>query len=301
MEFRKYQHVERFGTDEVRGIEVGTNYVFPKIDGTNASIWLGDDGEMHCGSRNREISEDEDNAGFYKWATNQTNLAQFVHSYPFLRLYGEWLVPHSLRTYRGDAWKRFYVFDVSEESEDESNLIPYETYQPLMETYGIDYIPPIAIIRGGSYETFVPLLEKNVFMIEDGKGAGEGVVIKNYEYTNKQHNQVWAKIVRNEFKEKHAKTMGVSATDAGKMLEEELVDKFCTAAFIEKEHAKIVVEKEGWQSQYIPMLLGRVYSEFVKEELWNIIKSYKLPTINFKTLNTFVTIKIKKVKHELFA
>lgn len=32
MEFRTYQHIERFGMDEVDGIEVGTTYVFPKID-----------------------------------------------------------------------------------------------------------------------------------------------------------------------------------------------------------------------------------------------------------------------------
>ena len=40
MEFLKYQHVERVGTSEVENIELGTCYVFPKIDGTNASIWI---------------------------------------------------------------------------------------------------------------------------------------------------------------------------------------------------------------------------------------------------------------------
>jgi len=34
MEFRKYQHIERFGTDEVDGIEFGKCYIFYKIDGT---------------------------------------------------------------------------------------------------------------------------------------------------------------------------------------------------------------------------------------------------------------------------
>jgi hypothetical protein len=37
MEFRKYQHIERFGTTEVKNIELGKVYVFPKIDGTNGS------------------------------------------------------------------------------------------------------------------------------------------------------------------------------------------------------------------------------------------------------------------------
>ena len=42
MKFEKYQHVERFGTSEVEGIELGRTYVFPKLDGTNASVWLED-------------------------------------------------------------------------------------------------------------------------------------------------------------------------------------------------------------------------------------------------------------------
>jgi hypothetical protein len=39
--FIKYMHLERFGNDEVEGIEIGTTYVFPKLDGTNAQVWLG--------------------------------------------------------------------------------------------------------------------------------------------------------------------------------------------------------------------------------------------------------------------
>ena len=301
MNFRKYQHIERFGTDEVLGIDIGTNYVFPKIDGTNASVWLGDDGELRAGSRIRELAVDNDNAGFCAWAMKQDNLVRFVKAHPNVRLYGEWLVPHSLRTYRDDAWKRFYVFDVSFEIGEDAELVSYDRYQPMLEEYGIDYIPPIAVIRGGTYEAFIRLLEKNVFMIQDGKGAGEGIVIKNYEYRNKQHRQVWAKIVTNEFKERHAKVMGAPVVKTEAMVEQEIVDQFCTEAFVSKEHAKIVVEKDGWQSQYIPMLLGRVFSELVKEEIWNIVKAHKMPTVNFKTLNTLVTAKVKTVKRELFA
>lgn len=33
MEFRKYMHLERFGNDEVQGIELGTCYIFSKLDG----------------------------------------------------------------------------------------------------------------------------------------------------------------------------------------------------------------------------------------------------------------------------
>ena len=34
--FLKYMHLERYGNEEVDGIEQGTTYVFPELDGTNA-------------------------------------------------------------------------------------------------------------------------------------------------------------------------------------------------------------------------------------------------------------------------
>ena len=95
--------------------------------------------------------------------------------------------------------------------------------------------------------------------------------------------------------------MGCPVLEAQKMIEEKIVEDFCTSAFIEKEYAKIVTEKEGWQSKYIPELLGRVFSELIKEEIWNIVKKYKYPKVNFKTLNALVIQKIKEVKKELFA
>ena len=49
---------------ETDGIELGKVYVFPKIDGTNGSVWI-DDGIIKAGSRNRELTLDNDNAGFY--------------------------------------------------------------------------------------------------------------------------------------------------------------------------------------------------------------------------------------------
>jgi len=57
---------------------------------------------------------------------------------------------------------------------------------------------------------------------------------------------------------------------------------------------------DGWSSKYIPRLLGIVFYDLVNEELWNIIKKKKNPTINFKTLNILTVLKIKEIKPELF-
>lgn len=110
--FKKYQHLERFGNTEVSQIELGECYVFPKIDGTNASVWI-TDGVIMAGSRTRELSIESDNAGFYAWVIEQDNIKRYLNQNPTHRLFGEWLVPHSLKTYRQNAWRKFYVFDVA--------------------------------------------------------------------------------------------------------------------------------------------------------------------------------------------
>ncbi len=301
MEFRKYQHIERFGTDEVQDIELGFVFIFPKIDGTNASVWL-NNGELKAGSRNRALSLESDNAGFYAAMLDDQRIHDYLVKHPEHRLYGEWLVPHSLKTYRQDAWRKFYIFDVCLDRDDTVEYIPYDIYKPMLEEFNLDYIPPIATVKNGTYEAFLKALDKNTFLIEDGKGVGEGIVIKNYDFYNKYRRQTWAKIVTNEFKEKNAKAFGVPmpTIQTGKMVEEEIIDQFCTDALIEKEYAKIVAEKEGWRSEYIPILLGRVFHELITEESWNFVKKFKMPTINFKTLNTLAINKVKAVKSDIF-
>jgi hypothetical protein len=302
MEFKRYQHVERYGTDEVDGIEIGKCYIFPKLDGTNGSVWLDDNGNIKAGSRNRELTLEQDNRGFYAYILSNENIKRYLEKHPTHRLYGEWLIPHSLRTYREDAWRRFYIFDVCLDKEDgDVEYIPYDIYKPMLEEFNLDYISALAIIKNPSYEQLINILKQNIFLIEDGKGIGEGIVIKNYDFYNKWKRQTWAKIVSSEFKEQHAKIMGAPEINGKTLIEEKIIDEFCTSAFIEKEYAKIVNEMNGWQSKYIQMLFGRVYSELVKEETWNIVKKYKNPKIDFKTLNTLLINKVKEVKKELFA
>lgn len=305
--FKKYQHLERFGTSEVQNIELGECYIFPKIDGTNASVWI-HNGEIQAGSRTRHLSIDKDNAGFLEWVMRQDNIIKYLNENPTHRLFGEWLVPHSLKTYREDAWRRFYVFEVTtDKSEDEMahendekfNYLHYNEYKPLLEKFNIDYIPPISVIRNSNYEQLVNQLMKNDFLIEDGKGYGEGIVLKNYDFKNKYGRKTWAKIVTSEFKEKHAKVMGRNPIEGKKMVEEEIADKYVTTAFCEKEYSKIDNEL-GWTSKMIPRLLNTIYYEVVKEESWNFVKENRNPTINFKTLQHFVFAKVRERLPQLF-
>jgi hypothetical protein len=273
MEFRKYQHVERFGSEETEGINNGLCYVFPKIDGTNAQLWM--DGGLCAGSRKRELSEDSDNAGFYVWAQKQENILSFFQSYPHLRLYGEWLVPHTLRTYNDDAWNKFYVFDVM----DDDVYLPYEEYKLILEKFDIEYIPLLTKIENPTYEELVALLDKNTYLVKEG--VGEGIVIKNYAYRNKFGHVKWAKIIKGDF-----------ANNSSEILEKEIVDRYVTESLVKKEKAKIENEC-GWNDKMMPRLLNTVYHCLIQEEGWNFIKKYKNPTIDFGKLNYYSNEKVK--------
>ena len=558
VEFRKYQHVEKFGTTEVEGIELGEVVIFPKLDGTNGSVWLGDDGKIRAGSRKRELSIDDDNAGFYAYISQHKGIRSLLKEHPHWRLYGEWLClsgdtvirktsggkngnymtlremyafsqkkivdtqkwttkdgtmkenkvkrskswwdrkgypsifslymdediikankikgifytgtkkvflvttrkgysiksspdhlfftphgfvalkdlnnndcvaisplsnmgrkkrtygtgtnymyktiyeyrdsigacercgnttclevhhkdgnlnnnqienyevvcvdchkasdvhkkkftgfvygyefdkivsivdageddcydismegegdnaanfvangflvhncPHSLKTYKDDAWRKFYVFDVLYDSpeDDDVEYIPFNYYQESLDIHGIDYIIPLCTMKNPSYENLVKALESNTFLIKDGKGTGEGIVIKRYDYVNRYGRTTWAKMVTNDFKVKHTKEQGIPEILTKQMVEQRIADIYCTEWLIEKEYQKIATEHDGWHSECIPELLGRVYYELIREECWKFVKELKNPTINFKTLHGLVIQKIKQVKPELF-
>jgi len=297
--FREYMHIEKWGNVPVEGIHLGETYVFPKLDGSNASLWFSrDTGIIHGGSRHRVLSLDADNQGFLAYAASNPVFHEFFSRHPELRLYGEWLVPHTLKTYREDTWRRFWVFDVY--NDDTQQYLPYSDYQSILEEAKIDYIPTLAIVRNASLDDFVKLLDANVLFITDGKGTGEGIVIKNYNFYNKDNAQVWAKIICSEFKEQHHRVMGAPEI-GGTLVEEQIATKFVTKALCEKTLAKITSEHNGWESKYIPELLGRIYYDVIAEEMWNICKEHKHRlTINFPTLRSFITKQIKKHLPETF-
>ena len=80
-----------------------------KIDGTNAQVYITDDGRMLTGSRTRWISPEDDNFGFAAWARdNKDELMQLGPG----RHFGEWWGQGIQRKY-GLNERRFSLFNVS--------------------------------------------------------------------------------------------------------------------------------------------------------------------------------------------
>lgn len=294
-EYKKYMHIEKIGNAEVEGIEMGTVYVFPKIDGSNCQIW-NEENKIKFGSRQRELSLDNDNAGFMKWALENVDLDIFAQCLD-IRLYGEWLVPHTLKTYRDDVWRKWYVFDVQSIG---GKYWSYEEYAPLLDAFNIEYIPPLRILKNPQQDDLIKCLNENQYLVAEGKGIGEGIVLKNYEFVNRFGRQVWAKMVTSDFKAKHNKEMGAPVSKCTDMPEERLVDKYLTKDILDKIIANIKVECDGWSSKYIPRLLGVAYHDLVTEHIWDFVQKEKCKKIDFTVLSRFANNKIKQLFPEIF-
>lgn len=303
-EFNKYQHLERVGTQATDGLLIGKCYIFPKLDGTNASIWNNND-MLAAGSRNRELSPEADNHGFFNAISKDSRYVDLIKKYPDYVFYGEWLVPHSLRTYQDDAWKKFYIFDVMDFSDPANpGYLHYDVYSEILKELDLPYIPCIATIRNPDYELLQKSVQTNVYLIKENSGYGEGIVVKRYDFVNRYGNVVWGKLVSNAFKGAHIKAMGGVVVN-NNLLEEDIVDEFVTKHSVDKVVAKIVNRENldinfGLPKKFIAELLGTCYYDLVTEELWNAVKKHKNPKIDFKTLNHCTINRVKQLLPEIF-
>jgi len=101
MEFREFPKMARYSREVI---------VTEKIDGTNASVFIGEGGEFLTGSRTRWITPEDDNYGFSRWAHERKDeLMQLGPGHHF----GEWWGGGCQRGYglpKGE--KRWSLFNV---------------------------------------------------------------------------------------------------------------------------------------------------------------------------------------------
>jgi len=133
-----------------------------KIDGTNACVFIGEDGEFLTGSRTRWITPQDDNFGFAKWAYERKD--ELLTLGPG-RHFGEWWGAGIQRRY-GLTEKRFSLFNTSRW---------YETAPP-----SCCYVVPVlydGIFHSDAVKDALLQLEVNGSMAAPGFMQPEGVVI----------------------------------------------------------------------------------------------------------------------------
>jgi hypothetical protein len=88
--------------------------VTEKIDGTNAQVYITEDGDVYAGSRTRWITPEDDNFGFAKWVEgNKQELLKLGPGSHF----GEWWGQGIQRKY-GLTEKRFSLFNTERWGDD---------------------------------------------------------------------------------------------------------------------------------------------------------------------------------------
>lgn len=288
--FRKYPHLEKFISTEVEGIEKGVCHIFPKLDGSNGSIWFAD-GEVKCGSRKNDLSVEgtADNQGFREWVkNNEYRLLPFFTDYPNIRLYGEWLVKHTVN-YEPESYRKFYVFDVMITHLFSEEFLPYDIYAPMLDEYVIDYIPRITTVENynGDWQEFLPLAN---FCMD--KGTGEGIVVKRYDFVNKYGRVTWAKVIADTFKETKVKQ---SLPSDG--VEADFVTKWLDEHVVYKERAKLENDGEG---KIHGKLLEAVWYDFLTETLPHALHKNSKITLNFALVKGEVFKFVKSVAKDLY-
>ena len=297
--YHSFLHVERLDETKINvsAFLNGTIYIFPKLDGTNSCVWADELGNIHCGSRKREISLDHDNADFMLFFTTDKStekLRNFLIEHPYYIVYGEWLNGWSGRKQAGTIKQYldpgFWIFGVF--NNDTFSYINYEKYFSMLKDIYDKIDCPLAVLDHPSKEDIIALLEQNHFNLPNDV-LGEGVVCWNYDFRDQfGHFQV-AKIVAKEFHEMKGQSQKIKIPQVREGLEQDIINAFVSSADCEKCKQKVMVmfNLDSWYNsgKNIGTFLNLLYNDLIEEEMISIIKRFKNPVIDFAILYSYHT------------
>lgn len=175
-EFKPFPKIPRFSRQIV---------ITEKIDGTNAVIYNGENGEFLTGSRTRWITRDADNYGFAAWAhANKAELQTLGPGYHF----GEWWGVGIQRGY-GLSERRFSLFNISRWHDERRGFLGYtmpcgdprmEPKKPVQCPACCHVVPMIAaidLIDTDVIDSHFQVLKHNGSFASPGFKNPEGIVI----------------------------------------------------------------------------------------------------------------------------
>lgn len=143
-EFRAFPKMPRLSRDII---------ITEKLDGTNAQVFVGEDGTVLAGSRTRWITPQDDNYGFARWVDeHRDELALLGPGHHF----GEWWGQGINRNYGLDE-KRFSLFNVRRWALHGTEPKTYPTLDPRI-TKTQDILPPccglVPVLYEGRFAMF---------------------------------------------------------------------------------------------------------------------------------------------------
>ena len=269
---KKFMDIERFKTSFSDGFSVGDHIqMSEKIDGANAAIRYDTDNDcIIAQSRKNILGLGNNLRGFWEWS--QILDKQKVKSVlgKNLVLFGEWLVPHSVK-YPDNVYNKAYFYDIFDTETEE--YYPQDKVKEIIDTLELNYVPVFYDGKFISWEHCMSFVGKTAL----GGEYGEGIVIKNQSKLNDKNTRLpfYTKIVG----EKFAETKGhkVKTVDIDKLAEYEknleLTKTIVTKARVHKILNKFIDERilpVDWGSKDMSTiaknLTKAVYEDCIKEE-----------------------------------
>ena len=289
MEFKSYPKIHRLGKEETEGILDAPVVVQEKIDGANVSIWL-DNKKIKCGSRTRELTEGFN--GFVDAVKSKGRLLAWFTENPTKRLYGEWLVKHTI-TYPDTAYKKIYLYDIYDDSTE--SFSTQEEVKATAKLLQLEY-PQIFIDNKQVTEKQIKEYVGKTLVPEAANG--EGVVIKRESFKDKWGNHAYAKVVHEKFKEANAIVFGGNNKHSDSYYEMYVVNKYCTLGRVQKIMQKLQAETDKrLDLEHTPQVAGRCLHDMITEEAWEIFQ--KVPILDNKKLKSLAMRKYIQVYHDL--
>lgn len=273
MKMKKYMDIERLKPSFADGFEVGDYIVIQeKIDGANFSIRYDEETDsIKAFSRKTELDFNNTLRGAWNWSqTLDKNLVKKVLGNSLV-LFGEWLVPHTVK-YPDDKYNRAYFYDVYDTEEE--IYISQQAVENIVNRLGLTYVP---VFFDGQFTSWEDV-NKYVGKTEMGGEYGEGVVVKNQTKLNSANTKLpfYTKIVTEQFSETkaHRSSKPVDMDEMNKRAEmQALTETIVTEARVRKILNKMVDEgiiPEDWDEHDMSTIaksMGKeIYYDCVKEE-----------------------------------
>ena len=273
---KKYLDIERCKESYASTFEVGEHVIIQtKIDGSNASIaYDSKTNSLVAFSRRQALNEMNTLNGFWNYVQSLDVKAFAEILGNRYIIFGEWLVPHSVK-YPEDMYKKFYMFDIwDRETEQyltqEDSLAIFDR----LKYYIPNYVQTLYNGPFVSWEHTLAFLKENVY----GEApCMEGIVIKRQDklWSKSSRLPYYVKVVNEKFSEVHSskpKTIDPEKL-AAREAEQAAVAEVVTKRRIEKmlqqlEEDNLIPSDWGGESmkQISKLLPKAVYEDCRKEE-----------------------------------
>ncbi len=288
MEFRKYHKIKILGDLDNVGIfddEDDDIIIQEKMDGANFRFFI-KDGNIIFGTRTQQITSNKGEPSNVQknftrcidyvrevfWSNIDITESKKLEGYIF---YGECMTKHTMN-YDWDKVPPFLGFDIWDIKNE--RWVDYSEMADIYQGLGLEIVPLIKIVKSKEISQVTDDdVPQSVYCLD----KAEGVVIKNY------NKQLFAKFVREKFKEANRKNFGELKKFA-KTDDEFLTAVYCTNARVDKMVFKLIDEGLKLDMTMMKYLPNRVYKD-IWEEHWEEITTTKNKSCNFQLFKKLVT------------